>query len=201
MPQRTRSTYQPRLIWLLQSRLEGPQVIVYRQRPRALTTPRKAEHAARRAKSHRLELESGRELRLGKDDSYESLPPVLDTIAAGKLTNSIFEFLATRGGMWISLRRDHLYEATLVGPRWVVRDVLNIAAEWYCARTEGWVSMSSSSRNLGSPNTDEISAPELLAFGITWLLPVPPRGDSESSRGFPARPRGRIEDRTGGACK
>lgn len=110
-----------------------------------------------------------------------ALPPELDTIAVGKIYGPIFEFLASSAGMWVAGRPDISYVGTLVGPRFVVEDIMLIIAAHIAADRDDCVLLLSEQRRraLSAP-TDALTA----AAAVTWLLPVPQTSDLSAVRLF-----------------
>jgi hypothetical protein len=94
-------------------------------------------------------------------------------MGAGEVYGEVFEFLATKAGMWVSQSKPGHYMGTLVGPREVVDDIISILVEWYCGTHDGWVPMSAATRP-GENFEPELGTPaELMTLGICWLLPTP----------------------------
>jgi hypothetical protein len=114
------------------------------------------------------------------------VPRFLDTIGPGKIYSDVFEFLATEAGMWVSepAARDASYAGTLVGPKWVVADVLSILAAWHCDSHIGWVQMSSADRPLERVDRELRTPDEIITLGIRWVLPAPARATLTEVRDF-----------------
>ena len=110
-----------------------------------------------------------------------NLPPELDTIAVGKIYGRVFHFLASSAAMWVAGRRDRPYAGTLVGPRFVIDDIMLIVASHVAADRDDCVLMLSEQRRraLSAP-TDALAA----AAAVTWLLPVPQASDLSAVRSF-----------------
>lgn len=109
----------------------------------------------------------------------DTRPPGLDTIAFGKVYGPVFEFLANDCGMWVAEDPDRRYAGTLVGPRQVVREIIEILAECHAATRPGWVLMSKlrAQAPLCASGDDEI-----VSLILPYVLPAPcPRPTDNSS--------------------
>lgn len=112
------------------------------------------------------------------------LPPELDTIAVGKVYGRLFEFLATEGGLWVATRPDRPYAGTLVGPRFVIEDVMMILARHVSERRSDLVLMT------GNDRSETLRRSFGLANSVatvSWLLPVPRTTDLTAVRIFRER--------------
>ena len=110
-----------------------------------------------------------------------NLPPELDTIAVGKIYGRVFHFLASSAGMWVAGRRDRPYAGTLVGPKFVVDDImLTVATHVAADRDDCALMLSEQRRRALSAPTDALAA----AAAVTWLLPVPQTSDLSAVRFF-----------------
>lgn len=130
-------------------------------------------------------------IRPWREERFDHWPPnrhsqFLDTIGPGKIYSIVFKFLATEAGMWVSepADTDMSYPGTLVGPKWVISDVLSILAEWYCNNHVGWVPMSSSVRPLERVDREPQTPDELVTLGIRWVLPAPASASLAEARDF-----------------
>lgn len=109
------------------------------------------------------------------------LPDELDTIALGKVQGRMFQFLATEGGLWVATRPDRPYEGTLVGPRFVIEDVMMVLARHLSEERADCVLMTSNYR------AEEFRRSTGLTNSVAqvwWLLPAPRTNDLEAVRSF-----------------
>ena len=119
------------------------------------------------------------------------LPRELDTIAVGKVYGPLFEFLATEGRLWVATRPDRSYAGTLVGPKFVVEDVMMIMARHVSEERSDCVLMTrgncaeSLRRNAGIPSS---------VATISWLLPTPRTNDLQAVRSFRERHEAELQD-------
>nr|NIL80049.1 hypothetical protein [Rhodococcus kroppenstedtii] len=98
------------------------------------------------------------------------LPPELDTIALGKVYGRVFEFLAGEGRLWVATRPDRPYAGTLVGPRFVIEDVMMILARHVSEQRDNCVLMTGGDRaeafRRSMGQTGGVAT-------VSWLLPSP----------------------------
>ena len=147
-----------------------------------LTEARRRSERAREAEAVPWREDSRLQPWLEPENLAEEVPAFLDAIWPGKVYGELFEFLASEAGMWVSQRKRTPYDEitkrvpeaeALVGPRWVIEEVLSIVAEWYCASHDGWVSMSAATRPYDHVGQELRTPEELVTLGIRWLLPTP----------------------------
>lgn len=113
-----------------------------------------------------------------------ALPSELDTIAVGKVYGDLFKFLATDARLWVATRPDRSYAGTLVGPRFVVEDVMMILARHlserrdYCSLMTRNDRVEALRRNMSW--TDGVVT-------VAWFLPSPLTTDLAAVREFRER--------------
>lgn len=119
------------------------------------------------------------------------LPPELDTIALGKVYGRMFNFLAAEGRLWVATRPDRPYAGTLVGPRFVVEDVMMILARHVSEERDDCVLMTGTDRA-------EAFRRSMGQMGgvatVSWLLPSPRTSDLEAVRMFRELHEAELED-------
>lgn len=118
------------------------------------------------------------------------LPHELDTIASGKVYGRLFEFLATEGRLWVATRPDRSYAGTLVGPRFVIEDVMMILARHVSEMRNDCVLMT---RNDCAPTFWRSVGPVNSVATVFWLLPAPRTSDLEAVRMFRKRHEAELE--------
>lgn len=117
-----------------------------------------------------------------RDGTTWGLPPNMATIAMGKFNSDLVTYLATDGGMWVASPPDQLWVRTLVGPRFVVDEIMEIVARFYASEHTDCVLMSGEqhfSPAVGLPNSVEEAYVSVL-----WRLPVPKTRDIVAARDF-----------------
>lgn len=102
----------------------------------------------------------------------------------------LFEFLATEGRLWVATRPDRAYAGTLVGPRFVIDDVMMILARYVSEERDDCVLMT---RSDYAETAFRSSEPMKSAATVFWHLPTPRTNDLEAVRMFRERHEAELE--------
>ncbi|MGP5125695.1 hypothetical protein ACTXKL_04080 [Brachybacterium tyrofermentans] len=151
-------------------------------------------HKARSAKLKKLrgELEGVRERQFRPGvldhnfttDDLRNLPRELETIALGKIHGSVYDFLASSAGMWVVSRSDKPWAGSILGPRFVIEEIMNLVAEEYARDREDYVLMG---RQAPRPDAYLMDDRFTVAAVMTRMLPIPARTSLEGARIFRER--------------